>query len=576
MELVDSKYYLAYSRIVSGFAGVLLIASALSIFFPSLEPYGKQAGLSIYTIVVTTTHLVFFLTLHHILHKKSPWAAAFICCLFSALTIYNLMHVTGQLSSWWHLAWWLITLANGMFGYFILICNAFLTIFYYVIIHTLPNRQFEVDPLHLGITLGIIASCYVSYVLWKKAYSRQETKKIVQLSGLVKGKETESEIIIKSITDGIVVVNNESKVTSINDAAAKMVGWKPDEAIGIDVSQVMKAYNENDKDLTKAQPQQVFGAVLKTQKQLTGTMQLVGKQNTIYVSLVASPIIPEGHSIVGAVAVMRDITTSRAEEQKRADFISTASHEMRTPVAAIEGYLALAMNDKVTNIDQKARAYLEKAHSSTQHLGKLFQDLLTSAKAEDGRLVSHPVVIEMGSYLDQIADSLRFTAEKKGLLVEFTVGATKQNGSSDANSKVVKPLYYINADPDRLREVITNLFDNAVKYTETGKVSIALTGNNDVVQMYIKDTGPGIPAADVSHLFQKFYRVDNSSTRTIGGTGLGLFICKKIVELYKGRIWVDSKEGEGSTFYINLPRLSSQQAQEMQTKESQSASPLEI
>src|SRR3546814_7028743 len=91
------------------------------------------------------------------------------------------------------------------------------------------------------------------------------------------------------------------------------------------------------------------------------------------------------------------------------------------------------------------------------------------------------------------------------------------------------------ADPDRLREVITNLFDNAVKYTEQGKISIGLTGNDDIVQVYVKDTGPGVAPEDVPHLFQKFYRVDNSATRTIGGTGLGLFLCRKIIELYKDR-----------------------------------------
>src|SRR5690606_8697813 len=105
-------------------------------------------------------------------------------------------------------------------------------------------------------------------------------------------------------------------------------------------------------------------------------------------------------------------------------------------------------------------------------LGKLFQDLLTSAKAEDGRLVSHPEVIEMSEYMEQIADSLRFAAQKKGLQMEFIIGSSQQDATG--GNKVVKPLYYIHADPDRLREVVTNLFDNAVKYTESGKISIGL------------------------------------------------------------------------------------------------------
>ncbi len=237
---------------------------------------------------------------------------------------------------------------------------------------------------------------------------------------------------------------------------------------------------------------------------------------------------------------------------------------MRTPVAAIEGYLSLALNDKVSTIDTRARGYLEKAHTSTQHLGQLFQDLLTSAKAEDGRLTSHPQLLEMGKFLEQLAQDLRFAAEKKNLPVELIVGSHSSGASGGTVGRMVRPFYYVQVDPDRIREVITNLFDNAVKYTSEGKISIGLTGNNDVVQMYIKDTGPGIPREDISHLFQKFYRVDSSVTRTIGGTGLGLFICRKIVELYNGKIWVESDTGKGSTFYINLPRLSSQEAANIQ------------
>jgi signal transduction histidine kinase len=196
----------------------------------------------------------------------------------------------------------------------------------------------------------------------------------------------------------------------------------------------------------------------------------------------------------------------------------------------------------------------------------LFQDLLTSAKAEDGRLSSHAVVIEMSSYLERLTEDLKFSAEKKGLFTDFVLGSSDIIDTS-AGANVVKPLYYVHADPDRLREVITNLFDNSVKYTESGKVTIGVTANNDVVQFYIKDTGHGIPAEDIPHLFQKFYRVDNSATRTIGGTGLGLFICRKIIELYSGHIWVESELGKGSTFFVNLPRISSQKAEMMKAAE---------
>jgi signal transduction histidine kinase len=168
----------------------------------------------------------------------------------------------------------------------------------------------------------------------------------------------------------------------------------------------------------------------------------------------------------------------------------------------------------------------------------------------------------MGQFLTKLTEDLRFVAQKKNLAVEFVVGISGANMDSNSETgsiRVVQPLYNVRVDPDRLREVVTNLFDNAVKYTESGKISIGLTGDDNVVQVYVRDTGRGIPKEDIPHLFQKFYRVDNTDTRTIGGTGLGLFISRKIIELYNGRIWVESEQGKGSTFFINLPRLSRNQ-----------------
>jgi len=348
------------------------------------------------------------------------------------------------------------------------------------------------------------------------------------------------EIIINNIEDGVVLINDEGTIQSFNPGASNISGWPVDEATGINVDQVMLLADEK-------------GQLLKA------------PSSPFTISLSVTPLLNEARQVTAAIAVFRNVSEQRASEQQRADFISTASHEMRTPVAAIEGYLALALNEKVSTIDNRARGYLDKAHSSTQHLGQLFQDLLTSAKAEDGRLTSHPAVVELGDFLEQLTNDLRFVAEKKGLHVNFAIGSTATINASHAagSERVVRPLYYVYVDGDRLREVITNLFDNAVKYTENGSVTVGLTGDDHVAQCSVKDTGPGIPAEDLPHLFQKFYRVDNSATRVIGGTGLGLFISRKIVELYNGRIWAESEVGKGSSFYINFPRLSSKKADDM-------------
>ncbi len=385
-------------------------------------------------------------------------------------------------------------------------------------------------------------------------------------SGYLRDEQLKFKVIINTIEDGVVLIANQGTVQLFNPGAGKISGWNPEEATGISVHAVMKFVDEKNKPyaLTDNPLQKVFdtGQTIRDNSAF-----LVTRSNkSLPISLNVTPLIDDSSNVTGAVAVFRNVTEEREEEQRRADFISTASNEMRTPVAAIEGYLSLALNEKVATIDNRARDYLEKAHSSTQHLGQLFQDLLTSAKAEDGRLSSHPIVIEMGSFLQQVTDDMKFAAEKKGLFAEFVTGSGKTINATgkDLGETVVRPLYYTLVDPDRLREVITNLFDNAVKYTDQGKISIGLTGDKEVVQMYVRDTGPGVPAEDQPHLFQKFYRVDNSATRTIGGTGLGLFICRKIVELYNGRIWIESELGKGSTFFINFPRLDTKKATELQ------------
>lgn len=384
-----------------------------------------------------------------------------------------------------------------------------------------------------------------------------------ELSESLRDEKQKAGIIVDSIDDAVVLIDNQNIIQNFNPAAVELTGWTQEEASGIDYRSVIKIVDEKGKPYPEAD--HPFYKVFQEKKPIRdNTASFLRKDNKIVsVDVSISPLLDTNAHASGAVGVFRNVDEQRKQEKQRADFISTASHEMRTPVAAIEGYLALAMNANVCNIDEKARSYLDKAHASTDHLGKLFQDLLTSAKAEDGRLTSHPVVIEVGEFVEKLVEDLRFAAEKKGLALELLTN----KGKATEGQKAITPLYYAKVDPDRFREVITNLFDNAVKYTESGKISIGLTGDSDVVQFRISDTGPGIPKADIEHLFQKFYRVDNSSTRTVGGTGLGLFICKKIIDLYGGKIWAESVEGEGSTFYINLPRLESDKAIKQQPQQ---------
>ncbi len=416
----------------------------------------------------------------------------------------------------------------------------------------------------LGGIIIVIAMLSAGFFWWR---GRVNTEDPLGLAGKLADEKAKSEIILKAIDDGMVLIDHKNVIRHFNQAAADILGWKLDEAMGLDWKSVFRFIDDKGQNIAEDDVPFIKAAFSGVATR-DSSMSVVTKSNkSIAVSFTVSPLLDEDEEVKGLVGIFRDITAEKQQESQRAEFISTASHEMRTPVAAIEGYLSLALNDKVATIDARARQYLEKAHSSTQHLGQLFQDLLTSAKAEDGRLTSHPQVIEVGEFLEQLANDLRFTAEKKHLFMQFVFGANGAESSpkTTGGDRVVRPLYYVSADPDRLREVVTNLFDNACKYTEQGTVTLGLTGDTEVVQLYIKDTGAGIPAEDIPHLFQKFYRVDNSATRTVGGTGLGLFISRKIIELYAGRIWVESTMGVGSTFYINLPRVSTQKAEQLRS-----------
>jgi len=567
MHLVAKVWYRLYWGFILLFSLTFVALCLARIFVPEYKVLAEYFTLAESTLVFASVSAGYCLALYPIIKRNDQAMAMFVASLvFTFLLIDGLTLSNDLQGGWLFVGGWLISMFFvGIYGLPMVIGSAFLAVFM-----VMMETRFQIDAVNtqqwalLGSS-GVFS--VITYFFWRHRFSDPMSGQLSQLTGMLKTKEEQAAILIQSIADGVIVTNTEGKISLMNRTAANMTGWTVEEAAGIDVSLVFKVAKEKGEEIDPND--YPFTAVLAHKAFYNQVLQLTSRKGAKQtISLVISPVVTPKGEVFGAVAVLRDISDQRAAEAQRGEFISTASHEMRTPVAAIEGYLALALNDKVSTIDSRARGFLEKAHSSTQHLGQLFQDLLTSAKAEDGRLSNHPVAVEMGSYLEQLVEDLKFGAQKKGLATEFAIGsgeaidATKEK-PGETSLKMVKPLYYVQVDPDRLREVITNLFDNACKYSDQGKVSVGLTGNNDVVQFYIRDTGAGIPAEDVPHLFQKFYRVDNSATRTIGGTGLGLFIARKIVELYHGRIWVESEMGKGSTFFINLPRLSTQQAQEL-------------
>lgn len=409
------------------------------------------------------------------------------------------------------------------------------------------------------IVVVVIPAC-ISILLFRLHNGRSQDNEETAIESLTDQLTTisaKSDIVINSIDDGVLALDEHANIELVNPAAQKMVGWGGDDALGLSYKSILKLVDQKDQSLVPANDP--IYTVLSTKKSLNNNnLKLVTNSGKhVYVSINVSPS-KDG----GVIVVFRDITKAKKEEQAQTEFISTASHEMRTPVAAIEGYLGLALNPNTAQIDEKARTFINKAHESTQHLGRLFQDLLDITKADDGRLTNNPKVIDITKFVYDITQSFAPKAQAKQLELVFMPEQSQQSATVHTGERRLSQALYTEVDKDHLREVVDNLIENAIKYTKQGKVTVDLNGDNEKVRISVKDSGIGIPNEDQPHLFQKFYRVDNTDTREIGGTGLGLYLSRKLVESMNGRIWCDSEYQKGSTFTVELSRLDSLQAEQ--------------
>ena len=418
------------------------------------------------------------------------------------------------------------------------------------------NIQFIIGYLFFGFLPLIF-----SLVLWVR---RQKTDdNTSSLKNRLSAVESKSDVVINAIDDGVLAISKDGNIELINPSAQQIIGWDQGDALGLNWKSVLKLVTSDGKDVEDLE-NPIAQSLSKNQPTHNDKLFLLtSSEKRILVSIVSSPVGTDGE---GIIVVFRDITTEKAEEREQAEFISTASHEMRTPVASIEGYLGLALNPATAHIDEKARDFITKAHESAQHLGRLFQDLLDISKVEDGRMKNNPKIINVNEFLKDIFDGLATKADEKQLNYIFMPGII-----DEGKEKSLQPIFYANIDPDHFREVVSNLIENAIKYTPSGEVVVNVTGDDKQISISVKDSGIGIPAEDIPHLFQKFYRVDNSDTREIGGTGLGLYLSRRLAEAMSGNLRVESKYKEGSTFYLEIPRMNSSEAkQRLESAEAES------
>ena len=455
--------------------------------------------------------------------------------------------------------WIIVAIFAGFFGAIILGIMGLLVILQIIATSVQQgiNIQFIIGYLFFGFLPLIF-----SLVLWIR---RQKTDdNTSNLENRLSAVESKSDVVINAIDDGVLAISKDGNIELINPSAQQIIGWDQGDALGLNWKSVLKLVTSDGKDVEDLE-NPIAQSLSKNQPTHNDKLFLLtSSEKRILVSIVSSPVGTEGE---GIIVVFRDITKEKAEEREQAEFISTASHEMRTPVASIEGYLGLALNPATAHIDEKARDFITKAHESAQHLGRLFQDLLDISKVEDGRMKNNPKIINVNEFLKDIFDGLATKASEKQLNYIFMPDII-----DEGKEKSLQPIFYANIDPDHFREVVSNLIENAIKYTPSGEVVVNVTGDDKQISVSVKDSGIGIPAEDIPHLFQKFYRVDNSDTREIGGTGLGLYLSRRLAEAMSGNLRVESKYKEGSTFYLEIPRMNSSEAkQRLESAEAESS-----
>lgn len=455
--------------------------------------------------------------------------------------------------------WIIVAIFAGFFGAIILGMMGLLVILQIIAtsVQQRVNIQFIIGYLFFGFLPLIF-----SLVLWIR---RQKTDdNTSSLENKLSAVESKSDVVINAIDDGVLAISKDGNIELINPSAQQIIGWDQGDALGLNWKSVLKLVTSDGKDVEDLE-NPIVQSLSKNQPTHNDKLFLLtSSEKRILVSIVSSPVGTEGE---GVIVVFRDITKEKAEEREQAEFISTASHEMRTPVASIEGYLGLALNPATAHIDEKARDFITKAHESAQHLGRLFQDLLDISKVEDGRMKNNPKIINVNEFLKDIFDGLATKASEKQLNYIFMPDII-----DEGKEKSLQPIFYANIDPDHFREVVSNLIENAIKYTPSGEVVVNVTGDDKQISVSVKDSGIGIPAEDIPHLFQKFYRVDNSDTREIGGTGLGLYLSRRLAEAMSGNLRVESKYKEGSTFYLEIPRMNNSEAkQRLESAEAESS-----
>ena|SRR3989344_270804 len=349
-----------------------------------------------------------------------------------------------------------------------------------------------------------------------------------------------AKAIVSSMGEGLLVLDTDYKIKLINPAAEKFLETNSKEAVGQKWAEFGKAYI-GDKPI----PFDKRSAVISLKKgivkitTITDDHYYVTRSGRKFpVVAITAPLI-HNNQVIGIVKVFRDASKEKDIDRMKTEFISLASHQLRTPLSAIKWFVELITDPKSGPMTEEQKEYTKNISISTERMIDLVNSLLNISRIESGRIMIEPKPTDLLNLVKEVEAEL---AKKIDLKKIKLIVSTHQK------------LPKINIDPKLISHVYTNLIDNALKYTpESGEIVVIISKKNQEIISQVTDSGYGIPQPEQTKLFQKFFRASNVVRHVTEGTGLGLYLVKAIVESSGGKIWFKSEENKGTTFWFSLP-----------------------
>lgn len=386
--------------------------------------------------------------------------------------------------------------------------------------------------------LAFLANYFMEILRRREKQIKEINIELKTLVGNLEEEKDKTKAILYGIADGVFAVDKDLKITMFNQGASDISGYSAKEAIGKKYDQVLKFSNEK---TGKPESQFIEETISKGEinKMPNYTVLTCKDHEQVPVADSSAPLKNQDGNVIGCVVVFTDVTRERAVDKAKSEFVSLASHQLKTPLSTINWYVEMILDGDAGKLNKGQEEFVREVYKSNQRMVGLVNALLNVSRIELGTLSVDPKPTNLVDLAKDVVDELepRIHQKKQHLLINCE-----------------KDLPRVNVDPKLMRIVFQNLLSNAVKYTsDKGKIDLSLTKDNSNLLFKVKDSGYGIPRGQQSHIFTKLFRADNIKEKETDGTGLGLYIVKSIIDEYGGRIWFESVENKGTTFNVTVP-----------------------